>query len=69
MHGLIRLHIDVDARGLYDGLNGRVFDSAAVVVATVANLQRAVVDVGLGCKERISEFLLAAQFLRTLQLK
>ena len=53
MHGLIRLHIDVDARGLYDGLNGRVFDSAAIVVAAVANLQCAVVDVGLGCKERI----------------
>ena len=63
MHGLIRLHIDVDARGLYDGLNGRVFDSAAVVVAAIANLQCAVVDVGLGCKERIGQFLLAAQFL------
>ena len=69
MHGLIGLHIDVDARGLYDGLNGRVFDSTTVVIAAVANLQRAVVDVRLGCKERISEFLLAAQFLRALQFE
>ena len=69
MHGLVGLQVDVDACRLHDGGDGGVLDAADVVVATVANLQRAVVDVGLGLEEGIFQLLRAAQFLGSFQFE
>ena len=67
--GLVGLPVEVDARTLNDGLDGSILDAAAVIIAAIADLQRAVVDIGLGSKEGIVQPLRAAIFFLSLQLE
>ena len=70
--GLVGLHVDVDARALDDGLQGRIHEAGVVhpnVIATIADEQHLAADVGFLREERIVEAVLAVEHLVRFQLE
>ena len=69
MNGLVALAVYIQSRRLDDGLQGSVLEAAAGVIAAIAYLQGACVDVGLLAEERVVEELVAPHLLGALQLE
>ena len=70
--GHVRLHIDIDARALDDGLKGGVHEAGVVgpdVVAAIAYKQCLVTNVGLLWEESVVELILSVEYLVGLQLE